>query len=760
VDGFMEPRQPEHTDGLPEFDGRYQGHLMGINIGGFKSVVRDKFSAGFVPLSPGLNVCYGLNGAGKTRFLDAVSQLASGEHGSSEGACWTFSDELFEAVVGSREVQRDEAGDVRCRMATMWPKRHNHEEAAAVDEVSIAGENAEILREFATFGGVLSTWPLESDSRAQRVIVPICAADAVGPVTAMVRSRMDALWKKYTRALHDLDTKFAAEGTADDDASLDAIHQLAYKAAQAWEAEFGDSILFNDRNFGVALSAWDYESWLEAWETPEALPDFLDPKNPLYLPAVGRIPGDHWGSESPWRVRSFGCRVSTELRDVQLSQVEERTRRNLEHAWTGWYLSGDSPSHSFPGEMSLPYGEVKKLEAESPHFRQPPAEVHDVADRTAREWSERASKLLSSVLPGSPELTCVSGNAVDWLRGDGPKWLLGGRPLEDASKAQLRWVSLVIGAVTDGPSDVLLIDEPESGLHRTAERAVSSALSTVGFADVVIAATHSPLLIDEPGAHLLRISAEQGAVSWKDEYYDQHLELGILKSDVLANVRLFLLVEGEHEKVVFDVLFGSRLRALGVRIIAMRGGAAVSGIIDSQFLFTCTDATIMVLLDNVSAESVQLTWGAARAHAQRGELEGAREEVLQWSRQDPAMKGRSDERAWLSELMTAALSSGEHERVEVHGLAEPDLIYYVPSESFVGNRPWSVVKEKYSQYVAECAEKGKKPLSLKPWIEKTYSRDATSPEAFRSAAACMDRGVLPSDITELMQHLEKVVGER
>jgi hypothetical protein len=344
--------------------------------------------------------------------------------------------------------------------------------------------------------------------------------------------------------------------------------------------------------------------------------------------------------------------------------------------------------------------------------------------------------------------------------GDAPKWLLGGRPLEDASKAQLRWASLVIGAVTDGPSDVLLIDEPEAGLHRTAERAVSSALSTFGFADVVIAATHSPLLIDEPGAHLLRISAEQGAVPWKDEYYDQHLELGILKSDVLANVRLFLLVEGEHEKVVLDVLFGSRLRALGVRVIAMRGGAAVSGIIDSQFLFTCTDATIMVLLDNVSAESVQTTWAAARARAQRGELDEAREEVLQWSRQDPRMKRRSDERAWLSELMTAALSSGEHERVEVHGLAEPDLIYYVPSESFVGDRPWSVVKEKYSQYVAECVDKGKKPLSLKPWIEKTYSRDATSPEAFRAAATCMDLGALPSDIAELMQHLERIVGER
>lgn len=140
------------------------------------------------------------------------------------------------------------------------------------------------------------------------------------------------------------------------------------------------------------------------------------------------------------------------------------------------------------------------------------------------------------------------------------------------------------------------------------------------------------------------------------------------------------------------MLFGSRLRALGVRVIAMRGGAAVSGIIDSQFLSHAPMPPSWCCSASVSAESVQLTWGAARARAQRGELDRAREEVLQWSRQDPSMKRRSDERAWISELMTAALSSGEHERVEVHGLAEPDLIYYVPSESFVGDRPWSVVE--------------------------------------------------------------------
>jgi len=46
---------------------------------------------------------------------------------------------------------------------------------------------------------------------------------------------------------------------------------------------------------------------------------------------------------------------------------------------------------------------------------------------------------------------------------------------------------------------------------------------------------------------------------------------------------------------------------------------------------------------------------------------------------------------------------------------------------------------------------------LKPWIERTYARDATSPEAFRAAAEEMDREHPPSDLVELLAHLEKIL---
>ena len=748
---FDEARRPEHIDELMELSFRRGGRVMGIHIGGFETALGAKSPSGFVPLWPGLNVCYGLNGAGKTRFLDAVARLSDGLHGSSEGVCWTFGKELYESVIGGFENVGGEQSDMPCRTARLWPKRHDHEEPGKVDQVSIGGENAAILREFAHFGGVLSTWPVGSDSRAHRVLVPVCSADSVGPVTAAVRARMTRLWLKHANGIDALEAGWTSGRRGDEHRMWEEIRRLAYEAAREWGEEFADSVLFNDRNFGPALGMWDYQSWSEAWIATESPPSFLDPEAPLFLPAIAKMPT--YGRESS----ALNYRVSSEERGRELASVELHTREGLRNAWTDYYLSPESGSRDFPGENSLSMKEVYALESEFPHFRAPPAEVHDVADRTTTDWSEQATALLARVLPGSPALKCNSGSAVDWLSGEAPKWILGGYPLEGASKAQLRWVSLVIAAVTSGPTDLLLIDEPESGLHRTAERAISSALSAPEIGEVVIAATHSPLLLDAPGAHLLRISADQGVVPWKGEYYERHLELGIAKSDLLANVTLFLLVEGEHEKVVLDLLFGTRLRTLGVRVIAMRGGAAIAGIIDSQFLFTCTEATLMVLLDNVSAESVQRVWEAARTQAQRGELGLGREGVLAWARDEPSIKGRVDERAWLVELMTAALNAGEHERFEVHGLSEPDLIYYVPSKPFVGTKTWSAVKARYVEYTEECSSRSKKPLSLKPWIERTYDRDATSPEAFRSAAEGLDRAHLPTDLNQLMEHIERVV---
>lgn len=748
---LLDDRDPEQVEALDELRLRpAELELAGINLGGLEPRrginkeghyrVADggpRFASGFIPLKPGLNVCYGLNGSGKTRLLNVISQLALGDHGPCEGFTWSFTEVFREAAFGTYRVNPSTprlASPLR-RLRNVSPTRFWFDTAKKPVTVDLGNENEEILREFADRGSVLLTWPLQRSDRSHYVAVPICARKDVGPVTEGVLDRMAERWASSQR-LHDAFWASQDLRPEGDPATQEARDEAEYEERQtvrrglsaAWIQEFEGSILYDMRNFGNGF--WEEASTATDWWEVRDAPGFMNDESPVYLPAIATV--------------EFGqvqVRASGEDRDAQLGDVDEYTRVGLVSKLdsAGYGRGPGSSRHAAGFDADNAAGSAQTL-----------------VELVASGWSDAATAKLGRTLPGSGPLKCEVGDALGWLGHREPSWLMRGHPISVASKAELRWISLVIQTVTLGPARVLLIDEPESGLHRRAERAVANALANDNWAGAVIAATHSPMFLDQPGANLLRIDRHGGATPWKPEYYEQHFELGLTKSDMLTNVGLFLLVEGEHERVVLDVLFGERFRELGVRVVPMRGGARVQHVVDSQFLFDCTDATIMALLDNVAADSVRNVWSEARDLAQVGKMDAARDKVLDWGRNDPIIGRRNDERVWLTEFMTAAMTAGEHERVEVHGLAEADLIYYMPERSFVGGNSWAKIKARYADYTQECESAKKKPLSLKPWIERTYARDATSPEAFRAAADQLDREDLPSDLVGLLAHLEEI----
>lgn len=757
-------RDPEQVDDLLELS-MWTGdlELAGINLGGLEphwgvdkelnypeSFNGSRFASGFIPLKPGLNVCYGLNGSGKSRLLNVISRLALNKHGPCEGFTWSFTGAFQEAALGTYDTNPMAPGldlpSVRIRKVS--PTRFWFDTAKKPVTVDIADENEEILREFVARGSILLTWPLKCTDRNHYVAVPICARKDVGPVTKRVLDQMAERWEGF-QLLYDtfLESQIRDEALQESQNAPPRADPTTYSErnkskhrerhtvmlglSAAWIQEFEGSILYDMRNFGDPF--WEQVSTATDWWDVRETPDFMNEECPVYLPAIATV-----------GVRQLPVRVSGEGRTSQLDDVDRATRNGL-----SWELSEGvlERAHASGGTTQKPTDSRDGSEGGS---------AQTEAEQVALRWSAAATAMLDRVLPGSGPLRCEVGDVLDWLMQREPSWLMAGHPIAAASKAELRWISLVIQTVALGPARLLLIDEPESGLHRRAERAVANALANDNWAGAVIAATHSPMFLDQPGANLLRIDRHGGATPWKPEYYEQHFELGLTKSDMLTNVGLFLLVEGEHERVVLDALFGERLRELGVRVVPMRGGAGVQHVVDSQFLFDCTDATIMALLDNLAADSVRKVWSEARDLAQVGKMDAARDKVLNWGRNDPTIGKRNDERVWLTEFMTAAMTAGEHERVEVHGLAEADLIYYMPPRSFVGGNSWAKIKARYADYTQECEGAKKKPLSLKPWIERTYARDATSPEAFRAAAEEIDRQDLPSDLLGLLAHLEEI----
>ena len=136
--------------------------------------------------------------------------------------------------------------------------------------------------------------------------------------------------------------------------------------------------------------------------------------------------------------------------------------------------------------------------------------------------------------------------------------------------------------------------------------------------------------------------------------------LGLRAADLLTQIRTFLLVEGEHEKLIFESLFADELRRMRCKIIVARGGKNMKDIFESQMIFEFSDATVFSLLDNIDATSVKTLWRDARVMAERGKII----EAGQYVRSNlPGAK--SGENVFLSQFLTLALANGQHERVEV-----------------------------------------------------------------------------------------------
>jgi len=155
---------------------------------------------------------------------------------------------------------------------------------------------------------------------------------------------------------------------------------------------------------------------------------------------------------------------------------------------------------------------------------------------------------------------------------------------------------------------VLLVEEPESGLHPAAQRAVADAFrswATYGIQLVMV--THSPVFVNavEPsGLRLARKLAVADEAVERTVIVPTGLEeireaVGARPSDVLL-ARRFVVVEGASDQIVFDFwarTFGVDLRSEGVQLVPADSSSKVeqvAGFLDLAY----EGADFLVVLDN------------------------------------------------------------------------------------------------------------------------------------------------------------------
>jgi hypothetical protein len=136
-------------------------------------------------------------------------------------------------------------------------------------------------------------------------------------------------------------------------------------------------------------------------------------------------------------------------------------------------------------------------------------------------------------------------------------------------------MTLVVG-LTEKPPFLLVAEEPETNLHHAAQRATLGLLKDWAANRQIVAATHSPVLLDwSPGGerlwHVTRAEGVSALAPVLDDPSALLDSLGVRLSDVLSATRV-LIVEGPSDEDILNAWFPAVMRNPLVAVLRGRGG--------------------------------------------------------------------------------------------------------------------------------------------------------------------------------------------
>jgi predicted ATPase len=675
-----------------------------------------------IPLKPGLNVIYGRNGSGKSQLLGAISSVAEYKMSAYEGFVlvnprlqsvadnedpYVFNTTPKEVLKGFRQNHTED-------MDLGWLDGFDPTDIPETRQQLVLDIIGEFLRNKRC---LFTREPIKEEpsvDKRERMnapqklqLAPMLMPSDEAPIT---REHAKAIHASYVLLIEGIEESIHASQDAsfsvdqnDENYRIEILagEQLLY----AWCREWSWSPLLSLRNIGF-LDVYGYELYEYAllWESDTS---------PLFLPAI-------FIQDAVGEYVEFG---DFNNREKTLSLTLEKMSQSEKDESFSDVTASEIDYHE---EMVDGKRIVKEQKREE----------------LLKSYVERITAKLQ-FLPGLRNLSYeIQGPLRHFHRETTMHLVLGNRV--DASKgstAERRWLDLARMAV-EKTTQWVIIDEPESGLHRTAEADLAVALASPEWSSssIVVVATHSPEFLELPNAHVLHVdSGVVRELTGIDR--DELANLGLRPADLLTQINTFLLVEGEHERIVFETLFPDELRRLRCKIIVARGAKNMKDIFESQMIFNFSDATIISLLDNIDAKVVTQIWSEARKLASTGKVDEAGEYVR------TALPGaKSGENVFLSEFLTLALANGQHERVEVWGLSKADIVLYLSPQDFGIKRTWEELLEAHTP----------SDPSFKFWATKKYGADFSVDAVLRATKALDhipgDFGDLLMQITHLKRH--------
>jgi predicted ATPase len=171
-------------------------------------------------------------------------------------------------------------------------------------------------------------------------------------------------------------------------------------------------------------------------------------------------------------------------------------------------------------------------------------------------------RLIADIVPGIGELRIrTSGNSMEIVfAADGVEL-----NLKDLGTGVEQLLMTLVVGLTEVAPFMMVIEEPETNLHHAAQRALLGLLKDWAVDRQIVAATHSPVLLDWSPAgdrlwHVTRAEGVSAVAAVRDDPSALLHSLGVRLSDVLSATRV-LVVEGPSDEDILGVWFPEVLRS-------------------------------------------------------------------------------------------------------------------------------------------------------------------------------------------------------
>lgn len=680
-----------------------------------------KINGNLIEINPGMNVVYGVNGSGKTQLLEAISSAAEFKISTFEG--FILKDPKVEGSgqnpdrklfdISAQEVLNyfDLISEDRYSVDMMlgWLKGYkpenltdkNRAEALAVISEFINMKQCLLTRAIPEDKMLFDAHSRETMNPARSVdFVPILLPSDEAPITRLHLKKISESFLNFHKNLEDLLDAMSNVDLEDEN----VVEEKKTELFELWIQSWNWSPIVNLRNFGFLTN--DNSDLFDDYYHEEF--GFLNSdETPIFLPAI----------------HSYSS--GTEYQEFKDEEYEKEFTLSLKR------------ESSTQEEISEREFLITDLEIGFSSYNSKPSDKIGLLENYLQDLRKKLR-----FLPGLRALTVN----FEYIPEDGAvPLLLSGKPWirgSSGSHAERRWLLLGKKAMRQS-TKWLMIDEPESGMHRTAEAELAGVLSSPEWSasNILVVATHSPEFLNLPNVNIIHI-VKGSTYNLKKIDREKIMDLGIRPSDLLTGIKTFLLVEGEHEKIIFESMFQDELTRMGCRIIVARGGKNMKDIFESQFIFDFTDAVIVSLLDNINSKDVENIWSESKKLAQGGKIIEAGQHVRQ------SLPGsKSGENIFLSQFLTLALANGQHERVEVFGLSKPDIIFYFEPGDFGLKKSWKELIEL----------NGIEKQSFKSWATNKFNADFSVSAIEKAAFNCNS---LPTEFGNLLMKIAEINNSR